>query len=431
MSLSNIVLDKKIKYLLVSFTDLLGVMRSKLVPTSAVKQLEQDGAAFAGFATHFDMSPADPDIVVRPDENSFTILPWKPEVAWITGDLEINGTILAQAPRNILAKGIKKAKSLGYTFKTGVEAEFFLLDHDGENISDLQDSQLKPCYDQLALMRRYELIKKICDSMQQLGWQPYQNDHEDASGQFEMNWSYDESMVTADRHAFFRFMVKTLAEQEGYKATFMPKPFQHLTGNGCHIHCSLWDITTQTNLFSSKHDKLGLSNIAYQFIAGILKNSKALCAITNPSINSYKRLHAKSTDSGATWSPSRISYSGNNRTHMIRVPDGNRFELRLADGAANPYLLQAGVLNAGLIGIEQSWTAGEHRDDNDYLATDQNSETLPYTLSEALEHLNINHLMTESLGTEFVLGYNTIKQEELVRYRSSISEWERKNTLDI
>lgn len=432
MTLSDYVSENNIKYLLVNFTDLLGVLRSKLVPVTALSQLEQDGAAFAGFAAHFNLSPADPDIIVRPDVNSITILPWKPEVAWITGAVEMDGKLLEQSPRNILAKCIKRAEDLGFVFQSGVEAEFFLLDKNGENISDHLDNQIKPCYDQLALMRRYDLIKKICDAMQVLGWQPYQNDHEDALGQFEMNWTYSDSMTTADRHAFFRFMVKTLAESEGYRATFMPKPFQNLTGNGCHIHCSLWDKKKATNLFTDSSGELGLSKVAYQFIAGLLRNASALTAITNPSINSYKRLHSVSTNSGSTWSPRRISYSGNNRTHMIRIPDHNRFELRLADGAANPYLLQASVLTAGLAGIEMNLSPGPRQDGNSYLEADnQNTEILPSTLSEALVLLSKNSVFGDYLGKSFLAGFNVIKTDEINRFRASVSDWERKNTLDI
>ena len=200
-------------------------------------------------------------------------------------------------------------------------------------------------------MRRYDLIKKICDSMLALGWGPYQNDHEDANGQFEMNWTYSDALTTADRHAFFKYMVKTLAEDDGLRATFMPKPFPTLSGNGCHIHVSVWDIATDQNLFRDRGGELGLSQTAYQFVAGLLHHAEALCAITNPTVNSFKRINGAPTTSGATWSPNTISYSGNNRTHMIRIPDTDRFELRLPDGAANPYLLQAAVIAAGLDGV--------------------------------------------------------------------------------
>ena len=235
--------------------------------------------------------------------------------------------------------------------KSGVECEYFIILPDGSAISDARDTQDKPCYDQSALMRRYEVITAICDAMLELGWGPYQNDHEDANGQFEMNWRYDDALVTADRHAFFKFMVKTIAEQHGLRATFMPKPFANLTGNGCHVHASLWDEAGRKNLFDDGNGELGLSPLAYNFLGGVLHSAEALCAIFNPTVNSYKRLNAQTTLSGATWAPNAISYAGNNRTHMVRIPDPGRLEFRLMDGAANPYLMQAGLLAAGLDGI--------------------------------------------------------------------------------
>ena len=216
--------------------------------------------------------------------------------------------------------------------------------------------QDKPCYDQSALMRRYDVITEICDAMLALGWKPYQNDHEDANGQFEMNWEYDDALVTADRHSFFKFMVKSIAEKHGLRATFMPKPFANLTGNGCHAHVSLWK--GDDNLFADQTGELGLSSLGYHFIGGIIHSADALCALTNPTVNSYKRINAPRTVSGATWSPNTVTYSGNNRTHMIRIPDSGRFELRLPDGAANPYLLQAGILAAGLDGIQNKRSPG-------------------------------------------------------------------------
>ena len=202
--------------------------------------------------------------------------------------------------------------------KSGVESEYLLVNSEGTAISDLRDTQSKPCYDQSALMRQYPLIKEVCDSMIKLGWGPYQNDHEDANGQFEMNWNYSDSLTTADRHVFFKFMVKSIAEKHGLRSTFMPKPFENLTGNGCHAHVSLW--SGNKNLFLDKGDRLGLTKLAYNFLGGILYSAEALSAFFNPSINSYRRIDAPAPTSGASWSPSKISYTGNNRTHMIRIP---------------------------------------------------------------------------------------------------------------
>ena len=189
-------------------------------------------------------------------------------------------------------QAIESARARGFQWKSGVESEFFVLDPDGAGIADAHDTQAKPCYDQMALLRRYELIREICDVMYDLGWEPYQNDHEDANGQFEMNWSYSDALTTADRHAFFKFMVRHLAEKHELRATFMPKPFSQLTGSGCHVHFSLWDAAGDTNMFLDDDGELGLSETAYHFLGGVLHAAEALCAITNPTVNSYKRLNA-------------------------------------------------------------------------------------------------------------------------------------------
>ena len=356
--------ERGIRYFLISFTDLYGTQRSKLVPAAAIAEMARAGAGFAGFATWLDMTPADPDMMAIPDPDSLIQLPWKPEVGWLAADPWMAGKPVQQAPRLVLKRVEAAAAEQGWQLKSGVECEFFLITSDGSAISDGADRQKKPCYDQSALMRRYDIISEICDAMLALGWGPYQNDHEDANGQFEMNWQYAPALVTADRHAFFKFMVKSIAEKHGLRATFMPKPFPELTGSGCHAHVSLWQ--GEGNLFADPAGELGLSQLAYQFLAGVLAHAEALCALTNPTVNSYKRINAAMTLSGATWSPNTVTYGGNNRTHMIRIPDAGRFELRLADGAANPYLLQAGLLAAGMDGIASGRDPGERLDINMY-----------------------------------------------------------------
>ena len=333
-NLSKIAKKKKIKYFLISFVDLFGVLRSKLVPAEAINEMQKNGAGFAGFATWLDMTPADTDMFAIPDPDSLIQLPWNKEVGWLASDLWMAGKPVKASPRVMLKEQIKQLNKKNLTMKSGVECEYFLISQDGKNIADLRDTQSKPCYDQAALMRRYDLIKEICDSMIEMGWNPYQNDHEDANGQFEMNWDYDDCLVTADRHVFFKYMVKSLSEKHGLRATFMPKPFENLTGNGCHAHISLW--SEKINKFLDTGDRLGLSRLAYNFLGGIMKLAQPLSAFFNPTVNSYRRINAPPTKSGATWSPSSISYTGNNRTHMIRVPDPGRFELRLMDGSANP-----------------------------------------------------------------------------------------------
>ena len=437
-SLEKIAKAKKIKYFLISFVDLFGVLRSKLVPTQAIGEMQKNGAGFAGFATWLDMTPADADMFAIPDPDSLIQIPWNKEVGWLASDLWMNGKPVKASPRVMLKEQIKKLSKRSLTMKSGVECEYFLISPDASGIADTRDIQSKPCYDQSALMRRYDLIKEICDSMLSLGWGPYQNDHEDANGQFEMNWNYDDCLVTADRHTFFKFMVKSLAEKHGLRATFMPKPFENLTGNGCHAHVSLWG--SNNNKFLDKGDRFGLSKIAYHFVGGLLKNAESLAAFFNPTLNSYRRINAPPTKSGASWSPSSISYTGTNRTHMIRIPDPGRFELRLMDGSANPYLLQAGIIASGLYGMENKVDPGQPLQCNMY--TDYKNypdlKRLPDDLEDALEKLEENKVLKEAFGEEVINSYLKLKKQEIDEFnkdevfdkRKDITEWERKNTLD-
>ena len=207
-NLFKIAKQKKIKYFLISFVDLFGVLRSKLVPAHAIKEMQKAGAGFAGFAAWLDMSPADSDMFGIPDPDSLIQLPWNKEVGWLASDLWMNGKPVEASPRVMLKNQIKKLKKQNLTMKSGVECEYFLISADGSSIADPRDTQSKPCYDQSALMRRYDLIKEICDCMIEMGWGPYQNDHEDANGQFEMNWDYSDCLKTADRHNCFNHIFK-------------------------------------------------------------------------------------------------------------------------------------------------------------------------------------------------------------------------------
>jgi len=437
-NLFQIAKANKIKYFLISFVDLFGVLRSKLVPAHAIKEMQKAGAGFAGFAAWLDMTPADSDMFAIPDPDSLIQLPWNKEVGWLASDLWMNGKPVEASPRVMLKNQIKELSKKGFVMKSGVECEYFLISQDGTSIADLRDTQSKPCYDQSALMRRYDLIKEICDSMIEMGWGPYQNDHEDANGQFEMNWDYSDCLITADRHAFFKFMVKTLSEKHGLRATFMPKPFENLTGNGCHAHVSVWK--GKKNVFLDNSDKLGLSKMAYNFLGGVIKNAESLSAFFNPTINSYRRINAPPTKSGASWSPSSISYTGNNRTHMIRIPDPGRFELRLMDGSANPYLLQAGVLAAGIHGLQNKINPGKPLHCNMYTDYKKypNLPKLPDNLDQSLEKLKNNKKMNNSFGKDVISSYlklrnseiKEFKQKENFNKREPITIWERTNTLD-
>ncbi len=432
VDLAETAKQKEIRYFLISFVDLFGVLRAKLVPAEAIADMQEEGAGFAAFAAWLDSSPAEPDMLVKPDPGSLIQLPWKPEIGWLAGDCWMEGEPMRDTPRLLLKGRLAAARQKGYRVRTGVEAEYFIVTPDGEAISDPLDIQAKPCYDQSALMRRYDVVSEICDAMLSLGWGPYQNDHEDANGQFEMNWSYDDALVTADRHVFFKFMVKSIAEKHGLRATFMPKPFPNLTGNGCHAHISFWDDAGETNLFHDADEGFGLSALAYNFLGGIIHNAPALCAIWNPTVNSYKRINAPVTLSGATWSPNMVAYGGNNRTTMVRIPDAGRFELRLMDGSANPYLLQAGIVVAGLDGIENARDPGKRTDLDLYAEGHKlrGARRLPLNLLDALRLFERDKAVRAGFGESFVKSYVKLKTGEWNEYAGAISDWERRNTLD-
>lgn len=432
-NLSNFAKENGVRYFMISFTDLFGVQRAKLVPAQAIADMQEDGAGFAGFAAWLDMTPAHPDMLAVPDPDAVVQLPWKKEVAWLPANPVMEDKSVGQAPRNVLLSMVEKAKSKGLRVKTGIEAEYFLLNPDGTEISDPYDTAEKPCYDQGAVMRRYDVISEICDYMLELDWGPYQNDHEDANGQFEMNWEFDDALATADKHSFFKFMVKSVAEKHGFRATFMPKPITGLTGNGCHAHISVWDLSGKKNAFSDDSDELGLSASGMNFLGGIINHAQAMCAITNPTVNSYKRINAPVTQSGATWAPNTVTWTGNNRTHMVRVPGPGRFELRLPDGATNPYLLQAAIIAAGLLGLETKADPGPRLDIDMYAMghTVKDATHLPLNLLDALRAFEADEALTEMLGKEMSEAFVKLKMVEWNSYMSHFSEWERDNTLDI
>ncbi len=430
--LSKIAKERKIKYFLISFVDLFGALRAKLVPARAIADMQKSGAGFAGFAAWLDMTPAHPDMFSIPDPDSLIQLPWKPEVAWLAGDLWMAGKEVEESPRVALKRQIARAAKAGFRPMTGVECEFFLIDPEGTTISDPMDTQEKPCYDQSALMRRYDVVSEICDSMIELGWNPYQNDHEDANGQYEMNWDFGDVLRTADRHVFFKYMAKSIAEKHGMRATFMPKPFVNLTGNGCHAHVSWWDKAGRKNLFLNTRDENGLSKTAYHYLGGLLSTAPAFCSIYNPTVNSYKRINAPRTQSGATWAPNTVTYGGNNRTHLVRIPDAGRVEVRIMDGAVNAYLCQAALIAAGLHGVENKIDPGKRLDIDMYAEPykARGAKKLPLNLLDALRTTDKSKAVRDGLGNSLVDAYLKLKNIEWNNYCHHLTQWERDHTLD-
>jgi glutamine synthetase len=425
-----------VEFYFAQFVDMYARPSAKLVPAQNLDDLVTDGAGFAGFAAgEIGQVPSDPDIAAIPDLASFTPVPWEPTVARFACDIHVDGEEWPYDPRTILRRQVEKARQKGFDFRMGLELEYFLVEQlpDGSiRLEDPLDTLEKPCYDLNGLTRHYEFLSTVSRY------------HEDANGQFEQNFTYTDALTSCDRAIFFRYMVHQLAEQQGRRdgrnilATFMPKPFTQLTGNGCHFHMSLWD--GDTNLFLDENDPrgLGLSETAYQFIGGLKKHARAYSAVTAPTVNSYKRLKVGTTASGATWSPVWISYGYNNRTQMLRIPGPGRVEDRTIDGACNPYLAATVILAAGLDGIESKADPGEANSDNLYAVPydelrSRGLETLPSNLLEAIGELQRNEVVRQSLGRgrdeDYADYYIRVKRDEWNRYHEQVTPWEIKEYL--
>jgi glutamine synthetase len=432
------VADRGIEFLFAQFVDLYARPSAKLIPAANLDDLLEEGAGFAGFAAgEIGQLPSDPDIAAIPDPASFTPVPWQPNLARFACDVTVEGVPWPYDPRTILKRVLAIAKDRGFDFKMGLELEYFLIqrNEDGSiRIADELDTLEKPCYDLKGLTRNYDFLTSVSRYVNELGWGNYANDHEDANGQFEQNFTYADALTSCDRAIFFRYMVHTLAHQSGKLATFMPKPFTHLTGNGCHYHMSLWDGDTNVFLDEADPQGLGLSKTAYNFMGGLLKHARSYSAITASTVNSYKRLKVGSTASGATWSPVWISYGYNNRTQMLRIPGPGRIEDRTIDGSCNPYLAAAAVLAAGLDGIENELEPGEPNSKNLFATPPEEllaggMEALPRTLSEALDELESSSVLREALGKgrdgeDIVDWYLAIKRDEWNRFHEYVSQWE-------
>lgn len=435
----RLVDERDIEFFLCSFVEMSGAPKAKVVPAAHLDTMAVEGAGFAGFAAGaIGQEPHDPDMASIPDFNSLTILPWRTNMAWVAGNIYVGDEEWLYCPRTILRKQLEKAKDQGHAVNVGVEAEFMLLKQAENGMYlpwDALDTLGKPCYDLRALHRNLDVMTTLLRYMQELDWYPYANDHEDANCQFEINWRYSDALTTADRHTFFKWMVKTVAEESGRIATFMPKPFEHMTGNGAHFHMSLWD-ADNTNNFLDEQDENGLSQLGYWYIGGILHHAKALAAVTNPIVNSYKRLVRSAPRSGATWAPVYVTYGGSNRTQMIRIPGPGDVECRTLDGAANPYLSAAAMLAAGLDGIERQIDPGTRNDENLYEVSEielqqRGIDLLPTTLAEALDHLEEDEVVKGALGETYAQYYIDTKREEWNRFNSSVSKWEVDHYLEL
>jgi glutamine synthetase len=431
----------RVKYLMPSYVDMHGVSKGKVVPIAHFDRMMGGSELCTGAA--LDGVPqeiSDEEVAAHPDPRSCMVLPWNAEVAWFASDLWCAGKPFEACSRNILKRALAKLEARGWGAHFGIEAEFFVLKDDGIGgyvpLSPRHDLA-KPAYDVARLTDNLTWLGELVDAMNSLGWDVYSFDHEDGTGQFEIDFDYADALLMADRYVFFRFMAHEIARKHGGFATFMPKPYGNRAGSGAHYNLSLFDLETGSNLFASDNDPRGnrLSGLGYQFTAGILQHLPAICAVAAPTVNSYKRLVLRGSMSGFTWAPVFTCYGGNNRTNTLRIPlAGGRVELRAADSACNPYLGGAMALAAGLEGICQELDPGEPHSENMYLRTPEELQrlgirTLPRSLDEALDALEADPLGRAVMGDKMFDAWLAYKREEWQSYACHVSDWEKQRYL--
>ena len=427
-----------VKYCLGAYVDIHGVPKGKIVPITHFEHFAHGSELYTGYALDgLGQSPNDDEISSVPDLDHMIRLPWQPEVLWMPADNEFKREPYEVSTRVLLKRVLAEAAAAGFKFNLGIECELYVIQQDEAGrlvIPNPDDNLIKSAYDVKRFFDAYPFLDQMVTTMNGLGWDVYSLDHEDGNCQFEFDFAYADALTMADRYTFFRFMAKKIAADHGFLATFMPKPFADKTGNGAHFNMSLADPATGMNLFQAEPDKdprgLGLSLLGYQFIAGILRHGRALCAAFAPSVNSYKRLIRRGAMSYYSWAPIFNSFGTNNRTNSIRVPmGGGRCESRNADSSCNPYLAAALVLAAGLEGIREGLDPGDPHNENLYEFTDtelreRGIEPLPKTLGEAVDAFEADPFTERVLGSVLKQEFITYKRAEWEEYHQTVSQWE-------
>ncbi len=424
-----------VRYAIAGYTDLHGNLKGKVVPIDHLVDMAGGSELFTGAAVDgLPQDVSDEELSAHPDLERGIVLPWRPDTALFQSDLYVGGQPFDAASRNILGRQICAAEKLGYRFNLGVETEFFVL-RDGpdgpQNVSD-RDVLEKACYTVPALLDNFGWLPELVESMNDLGWDVYSFDHEDAQGQFEIDFAYADGLTMADRVVFFRLMAGEIARKHGLFASFMPKPFADRTGSGAHYNMSLADPVSGRNLFAADADPrgAGLSEIGYHFAAGIVRHAAAICAVIAPTVNSYKRLVRGGAMSGSTWAPIFASCGNNNRTNMLRIPlGGGRVECRAVDAACNPHLAAALLLAAGLEGIREELPLEHFHTENLYdVAPSEYAARgltlLPRTLEEAVDAFEADPFVREVLGETAWRAFVDYKREEWGSYATAVSDWE-------
>ena len=429
-----------VKYVFSAYCDVHGVGKGKLVPIEHFAQMMRGSELFTGAAIDgLGQSPADDELGVRPDLDRIIVMPHRPTVAWAPGNLHHGATPWPMCSRNVLQRAVDRATAMGLTFNLGIETEFYLVRKRADGSIEPHnplDVMERSAYDIVDTLGAYDFLDDAVTRMNAAGFDVHSFDHEDSNGQFEIDFHYSDVVTMADRQVFWRMMMKELAREHGFEITMMPKPYSNRTGTGAHFNMSLAD-ANGTNLFDASADPrgCGVSQMAYGFIAGILRHAPALTAVACPTVNSYKRLVVSGSMTGFTWAPVFMSYGRNNRTHMVRIPmTSPRVESRAVDPTCNPYLTAAMYLHAGLDGIEQDLDPGDPINLDMYVQSQQTIDglgikTLPRTLLEAVEAFAADPLSERALGSELRDSFVELKTREWWDYHNHVSEWELRRYL--
>jgi glutamine synthetase len=427
-------------YYLAQFVDIHGRPKAKLVPGKHKEMIFTTGAGFAGFAiAGMGMGPHGQEFMAVGERDTVRPVPWMPATACVTCDGHVGGKPHPLDSRVIAKKALAAFRdATGFEFFIGLEPEFFLLRRreDGSYIVATESESLdKPCYDFRHLSSVSGFLMQLQSTLAQAGIDVYQIDHEDANGQFEVNFTYSDALRTCDNLTYFKMAAQAVAREHGMLCSFMPKPFAERSGSGLHMHMSA-GAQPGENAFEDKKDPRGmnLSPVAYHFLGGLMAHARALTAIAAPSVNSYKRLVSRGSRSGATWAPVHIAYGNNNRTAFVRGP-GGRLELRVPDSCANPYLLTAAVVFAGLDGIRRKLKPGEPCNENLYELNTAELQArgigrLPVSLPDALDEFERDTVLLEGFGVDFVREFLALKHDECDSVMSKVSPAEFNRYID-
>lgn len=421
--------ERDVAFVRLQFTDIFGCLKNVAIPVGQLEKALDGDLMFDGSSIEGFVRIEESDMYLLPDPDTFLILPWRPQqgaVARLICDVyNPDGTPFAGCPRNNLKKAIAAAGALGFTMNVGPEAEFFLFKTDSEGSPTLDIHDQAGYFDLSPNDHGEDARRDLVLVLEQLGFEIEASHHEVAYGQHEIDFKYGDALTTADRIMTFRYVVRTIAQRAGLHATFMPKPVFGINGSGMHCNQSLF--TAEGNAFFDPRDELKLSQVAYSYIAGIMEHVRAMAAITNPLINSYKRLVP------GYEAPVYIAWSTRNRSPLIRVPEkrgsSTRIELRNPDPACNPYLAISVMLQAGIDGVKRNLTPPAPTNRNIYHMNEQELaelgiESLPSTLDEALAVMDQDQLVKDALGSHIYQRYTEAKKLECEEYRMQVHQWE-------